>query len=209
MFGDRKPLVRRPQAVAALTVAVSLALALTLAGTATAAGGRYTFDGGTAPQQAQVRAALDASLFDWDRVPAQITIHIAPGLTSCGVPGEIFLDADLLDAGRFSWGVVQHEYAHQVDFFVLDDAMRERLGATLGGSSWWQTPAGLPHGELTSERFASTLAWAYWPSPANSMRPASPREEAAAATPAAFRSLLGRLLGVAVPSNRELAAARR
>ena len=31
-------------------------------------------------------------------------------------PGQIWLDASLLDSGRFSWGVVQHEYAHQVDF---------------------------------------------------------------------------------------------
>ena len=31
------------------------------------------------------------------------------------------IDADSLDAGRFAWGEVQHEYAHVVDFALLDD----------------------------------------------------------------------------------------
>jgi len=149
--------------------------ALALSGVAQAAGGNYVFDGGTPKEQAQVRSALNASAFNWSLVPAQITVHIAPGLgTSDASPGELWLDSALLDSGVFSWGVVQHEYAHQVDFFLLDDAKRAALAPELGGQSWWRgAGAPLGHGQLTCERFASTLAWAYWPSARNSMKPQS------------------------------------
>jgi hypothetical protein len=163
---------------------------------AAARGGDYVFDGGTRFERAQVRAALEASLFDWDVVPQQITIRIAPGLAPAAEAGTIDLDSGLLHAGRFAWGVVQHEYAHQVDFFVLDDSMRAALAVELGGESWWQTPSPLPHQALTSERFASTLAWAFWPSPDNVMRPIAPTDEAGSVAPVAFRALLHRLLGV-------------
>jgi len=163
--------------------------ALIVVAPARGVGGRYTIDGGTAREQAQVRGALDSSSFDWSVVPTSITIEIARGQGSYAIPGKIFLDADLLDAGRFSWGVVQHEFAHEVDFLLLDDADRTRLQATLGGVSWFPSD-GLAHGLLTCERFASTLAWAYWPSPDNVMRPTSSADEAGSVSPAAFRALL-------------------
>src|SRR5438105_233781 len=103
---------------------------------ASALGGRYVFDGGTAAERTQVGAALGASAFDWSLVPGQITIHIARGATSTAAPGEIWLDANLLDAGNFSWGVVQHEYAHEVDFLLLDDRTRAKLLRVLGGTTW-------------------------------------------------------------------------
>ena len=96
--------------------------ALALAGTAQAAGGNYVFDGGTPTEQGQVQKALNASAFDWNLVPARITVHIAPGISSEASRGELWFDAGLLDTGVFSWGIVQHEYAHQVDYFLLDDA---------------------------------------------------------------------------------------
>ena len=163
---------------------------------AAARGGNYVFAGGTRFERAQVRAALEASLFDWDVVPQQITIRIAPGLAPSAEAGTIDLDSRLLDAGRFAWGVVQHEYAHQVDFFVLDDSMRAQLAVALGGTSWWQMPNPLPHQALTCERFASTLAWAYWPSPDNVIRPTAPTDEAGSVAPAAFRTLLDGLLSL-------------
>lgn len=190
-------------------VVVTLLIAAIGAQSAVASGGNYTFDGGTPAERAQVRAALNASLFDWSVVPEQITIRIAPGLNSSASAGTIELDSGLLHAGRFSWGVIQHEYAHQVDFFLLDDAAREQLTARLGGKSWWQTPSGLDHQTLTSERFASTVAWAYWPMQDNVLRPLSTNDEAGAVAPASFRALLGGLLGVSVPSQRQLAALRR
>jgi hypothetical protein len=186
---------------AARVASAALVLVLTCPTPAGAGGGRYVFAGGTAHEQAQVRAALEASSFDWGVVPQLITIHIAPRLDSCALPGHVMLDADLLDSGRFAWGVVQHEYAHQVDFFVLDDAARARLAVALGGSSWWQTSAGQAHGDLTGERFASSLAWAYWPSPENVMRPDSPEDEAGSLPPPALRSLLSGLLAAAAPGN--------
>jgi len=188
------------QTIAALALA-SLGLLLSVPG-AEAAGGHYVFDGGTPREQLQVRRALDASSFPWSVVPARITIHIVRGIpTSEASRGEIWLDAALLDSGEFSWGVVQHEYAHQVDFFLLDDTKRAQLTPLLGGAAWWAgtspslAPNGtLAHAQLTSERFASTLAWSYWQSRANSMQPRSAADESAAMAPAAFRLLLSQTL---------------
>jgi hypothetical protein len=169
-------------------------------GTATAA---YTIDGGTPAEHATVRVGLAASSFPWQVVPTHVRIHIEPGVLSHAVPGEIWLDSHLLDAGHFSWAIVQHEFAHQVDFFLLDDAERVELTGRLGGVSWWNStryalaPDGsLAHGQLTAERFASTLTWAYWPSRANVLRPESPSDESAALPPAQFRVLLASLLGL-------------
>jgi hypothetical protein len=179
---------------------IAACAALALAGIAQAKGGNYAFDGGTPKEQAQVRAALNASAFNWSLVPAQITVHIAPGLgTSDATPGELWLDSALLDSGVFSWGVVQHEYAHEVDFFLLDDARRAALAPELGGQSWWQgAGAPLAHGQLSCERFASTLAWAYWPSARNSMKPQSKNDESSALAPAAFRALIAQVLAPSV-----------
>jgi hypothetical protein len=145
--------------------------------------------GGTAREREQVSAALAASSFDWQLVPAQIAIHIARGVPSRATPGEIWLDANLLDAVMFAWGVVQHEYAHQVDFFLLDAADRAVLLRQLGGSVWCSDQAER-RDQLGCERFASTLAWAYWPSRENCMRPQTARPF----TRAQFRGLVSRLL---------------
>jgi hypothetical protein len=102
-----------------LVAAAWLAFPATTAG----AEGSVNFDGGTKTQRATVIAALEASSFDWNLVPGPMTIHILPrGGPSRSIPRNIWLDPDLLDAGEFAWGVVQHEYAHQVDFLLLDDA---------------------------------------------------------------------------------------
>jgi hypothetical protein len=163
-------------------------------GNAAASGGNYGFVGGTPAHRAQVRAALNASAFDWSVVPARITIHVARGAHPHAVPGHIWLDEKLLVSGRFSWAIVQHEYAHQVDFFLLDPARRALLNAALGGLDWCGAVTGLHHAAYGCERFASTLAWAYWPSPHNALRPEAGADEAAAMSPPAFRSLLSSLL---------------
>jgi hypothetical protein len=166
-------------------------VALALSPGAYARGGNYVFDGGTPAEQGQVKAALDASTFDFSVVPTAVTIHIGRGLSSSAGPGQIWLDADLLDAGRFSWGVVQHEYGHQVDFSVLTDAGRAQLQPLLGGSAW---RSGAAHGELASERFADLISWAYWASPDNVLRPTGKADEGGEASPAAFRAALAQLL---------------
>ena len=177
-----------------LLVLVAVALSLAGAGTAAATGGNYTFDGGTAGQRQQVVAALAASSFDWGIVPQQVTIHIVRGVPSSEAsPGQIWLDSSLLDSGQFAWGVVQHEYAHEVDYFLLDAAKRSQLG--LGGTTWFHDRPGLAHEMYGCERFASTLAWAYWQSPANVMKPTGPTDEAAALPPAQFKALLAQVLG--------------
>jgi hypothetical protein len=191
-----------------LVTLFALAGALWTAGPAAAAGGNYVFAGGTPNEQAQVKAALDVSSFNWSLVPTQITIHIQPGINSEATVGNIWLDSRLVDSGRFAWGIVQHEYAHQVDYFLLDDAKRALLNLSLGGKAWSYDVPGLLHGQYGCERFASTLAWAYWPSAQNSMKPASSKDESAALAPAKFRGLVASVLGFADPITRQLKFAK-
>jgi hypothetical protein len=169
-------------------------VALACSGQAFAAGGRYVVDGGTARERIQVRAALEASAFDWGVVRTTVRIHVRRGAITRSAPGRIWIDAALLDTGRYSWGYVQHEYAHQVDFFVLDGARRALLKRRLGGRAWWWD-TGHAHGDYACERFASTLAWSYWSSKDNALRPKTSRDEAAAMAPGRFRVLMRRLLG--------------
>ena len=184
-------------------VATALALvALAAPSNARAAGGTYDIDGGTRAERAEIPAALDASSFDWSVVQTRIHVHIARGVDSYATPGDIWLDSALLDAGSFAWGVIQHEYAHQVDFFRLTDADRTDLLPVLGGKAWWDAPGQtLAHGELGGERFASTLAWSYWPSPENCMRPQGLGDESAAMPPAQFRAVMQRILKLSAPES--------
>jgi hypothetical protein len=166
------------------------------------AGGRYAFDGGTRSQQRQVVRALNVSDFDWDVVPASVVVHIKRQADSFASPGHVWLDADLLDAGSFAWGVVQHEFAHQVDFLLLTEVERIELLKRLGGKSWCSDDPRLRHEDLGCERFASTLAWSYWPSAENCMRPEGSVDESAAMSPAQFRALVAELLRHRTPSRR-------
>jgi hypothetical protein len=184
-----------------------LVATLALAGTALvfgtaraeASGGNYVFQGGTPAEQSQVRQALDASSFNWSVVPGTVTIVITPTPTDEAIPGKIFLDPALLDSGEFSWGVVQHEYAHQVDFALFNDATHAQLNTALGGTAWCYGDSATPlvHNQYGCERFASTLAWAYWQSPQNCMKPSYVNGESAGMAPAAFRTLMTSLLGSA------------
>jgi hypothetical protein len=169
-------------------------LSLALPDAARAGGGHYALVGGTKAERQTVVSALEASAFDWNRVPDVIRIDIVRGKDSQAIPGRIWLDADLLDAETFAWGVVQHEYAHQVDFLLLDEERRGVLLRELGGATWCADIPGLSHVEYGCERFASTLAWSYWPSPNNCMRPESSRAESAAMPPQRFRALLESML---------------
>jgi hypothetical protein len=157
------------------------------------AAGSYTFVGGTKKERATVLAALEASSFDWALLPGPTTIHIVRGEPSRSLPHEVWLDADLLDSGEFAWGVVQHEFGHQVDYLLLDDAQRALLLNELGGRDWCYSVPGLAHDQYGCGRFASTFAWSFWPSRENSMRPDHPGDESAAMAPARFRALVMRL----------------
>jgi len=163
------------------------------ASTSGAALGSYTFDGGTTKERATVVAALDASSFDWTLLPGSIAIHIVHGQPSRSIPHEIWLDADLLRSGEFAWGVVQHEFGHQIDYLLLDDAERAQLLNELGGRDWCYDVPGLAHDQYGCERFASTFAWSFWPSQQNSMRPTHRGDESAAMKPVQFRALVARL----------------
>lgn len=167
-----------------------------------AAGGKYRFDGGTAYQRAQVRQALAASTFNWNVVARRITVHIVRREVSHAMPGEIWLDGDLLDAGRFSWATVQDEFSHQVDFLLFTPEIRAELQQALHAKAWcYENPAVQAHGDQGCELFSSVLPWAYWQSPDNAYRPVSKSEESAAMAPARFRALVNRLVGT-VRANR-------
>lgn len=172
---------------------------LFLPGSALAGGGDYVFDGGTAAQQRQVRAALEASAFDWGAVGRRVEIHIRGDIPTRATRGHIWLDSGLVDSGRFGWAAIQDEYAHQIDFFRFDPATRAALTGRLGARDWCYGVAGLRHAEYGCERFASTLVWAFWPSKDNVYRPASPSDESAAMEPRRFRALVSGLLGIRNP----------
>jgi hypothetical protein len=184
-----------------LLIPVAVACAtLTLVPAAIASGGDYVFAGGSAAQQKTVVSALEASNFPWSIVPGQVVVHIERGTDSRALPGHIWLDADLLDAGRFSWGVVQHEYAHEVDFLLLSETMRDQLHPSLGGVAWW---TGAGQEDRACERFADLVAWSFWESPDNVMKPQSPQ-----LTPEAFRTTLAALLPAVAVAAKPMAATR-
>jgi hypothetical protein len=185
-----------------LVLLLAVVAAMGVAPSAFARGGNYAFDGGTRAEQTQVQKALSASAFDWSLVKRQVTIHIGKGIDSSAAPGEIWLDAGLLDSGRFAWGVVQHEYAHQVDFSLLNDGDHAELARLLGVQAWCSEVPGLAHSSYGCERFASTLAWAYWPNADNCMSPSAGGGESSGMAPAAFRSTLGRILHLSVQPLR-------
>jgi len=172
------------------------AAALVMPATALAGGGNYSFDGAKPAERSTVRAALNASSFDWGIVPEHVTIHVGEYGASHSTPGDIWLDRNLLGAGRFAWATVMDEYAHQVDFHILDASARALLQQKLGGSAWCYEAAGVAHSANGCERFASMIAWAYWPTKDNAYRPASPTDESASMRPAEFRTLLSSLVGV-------------
>ena len=175
---------------------VVVAFALAFAPTAFASGGSYVFAGGTAGEQSQVTQALQASSFDWNLVPVRVTIHIVHNIpVSYSTRGQIWLDADLLDSGSFSWGVVQMEYSQQVQYTMLSADARSRLTGMLGAQQWCYDNPSLPSGANACERFAATLAWSYWPSAGNSMRPSSPSDWSASMGPKAFRIALSAMIG--------------
>lgn len=158
--------------------------------------GPVTFDGGNANEQAQVLSALRVSDFDYTAVAARVTVRIIRDIpTSEASYGVVTLDADLLDVGEFSWGVVQHEMAHEVDFLYLTDTDHALLLRALGGASWWYTTPMLAHGDYGCERFASELSWAFWANKLeNSMAPANINDESNRMPLAAFRILVSQLL---------------
>jgi hypothetical protein len=168
-----------------------VAATLAIAPAALASGGNYVFDGGSSAEQTQVTAALNASSFPWGIVPGPVVVHIQRNVLSSASPNQIWLDANLLDAGRFSWGVVQHEYAHQVDLALLDDASRAQLHAILGGVAWSGAEG---HSNLDSERFADLVSWSYWSSSDNVMKPLSTQDEGGQVTPTVFRAALAAIL---------------
>lgn len=194
-----------------LLLAAAVVLGSTLAPSALAAGGSYAFAGGTAKQQATVRAALNASSFDWNLIPRTITVHVGSFGGSYSQAGEVYLDGSVLDSGRFAWGIVQHEFAHQVDFFLFDDAKRAQVSAALGGGDWCYSVETLAHSDHGCERFASELAWAYWQSADNAMSPERTGGESGYLPLAQFRALVAQLLGVptmaAPPTTRAFAPA--
>src|SRR5579862_4782290 len=194
-----------------------LLLPFLLAGTAAllavpaagAASAPVVFDGGTQAEQAHVRSALAASSFDWSVLPKAIDVHIGAYPGSYATPGNVYLDASLLDAGPVAWGVVMHEFGHQVDFLLLTDAERAQLQTALGAKDWCYETPGLQHSDHGCERFASEVSWAYWPSPNNILRPTASDGESNGMPVDQFRALLAQMLGISVRTPAAVPARAR
>jgi hypothetical protein len=82
-----------------LVLLVALA-ALFVPAKAQAGGGAYVFSGGSETARAQVRAALEASSFDWGLVRAPVTVRIANWGCAGSSPGLIVLESDPLEQGN-------------------------------------------------------------------------------------------------------------
>jgi hypothetical protein len=175
--------------------AATVAAALVFPASALAGGGDYVFQGAKPAERATVRAALEASSFDWGLVRQRVTIHVGRVGASHARPGHIYLDRDLLATGRFAWPTIMDEYAHQVDYFVLGPAERELLQHRLGAQAWCYEVDSLSHSAYGCERFSSMLAWAYWPSRDSAYRPRAASDETAAMPAPEFRRLLSTLVG--------------
>ena len=129
MYYEPRPPDDDPEQMLRYLIAI-LAAAVVLPASAQAAGGDYVFQGASRTERSTVRAALNASSFDWNVVPKQVTVHVGRYGVSHATPGHVWLDRGLLASGRFSWATVMDEYAHQVDFFVLDPARRARASSS-------------------------------------------------------------------------------
>jgi 3-hydroxy acid dehydrogenase / malonic semialdehyde reductase len=99
-------------------------------------------------------------------------------------------------------GEVQHEVAHHVWWYALDEGRRIELQTVLGGADLCYEQPGLPHDAHACELFASTLSWAYWPVAGNPMQV----ERVMGARQ--FRRLLSGMLGVSPRLTLRRTAAR-
>ena len=82
---------------------------------------------------------------------------------------------------------------------MLDQSLRAQLTTELGARQWCYESPSLPRGANGCERFSAMLAWAYWPSAQNSMRPTGPGDWSASMSAADFRALLAQLIGAPDP----------
>jgi hypothetical protein len=178
-------------------VLLAALVVLALPGKAGAADVALEFSGGSNAARGEVIAALEASAFDWSLIARPVTVQIFDCGCAGSRPGVVVLDETMLASspyGRaYTWGIVQHEFAHQVWWYALDDGRRSELQALLGGADLCYEQLGLPHDAHACELFASTLSWAYWRVAGNPMQ----AEKAMGAWQ--FRRLLARMLG---PSPR-------
>lgn len=176
------------------------ALFLVFSHSAKAAMPTYTVVGGTPAEQAQIGKALAASSFDWSVIGHPITVYIDGSGASDATPGDVYLDASLLDSGSFSWGTIQHEFGHQVDFFALTDQDRAQLQQAFGVGMWFGDESTAAHSAFGCERFASELSWAFWQSGSNSMGPSFIGSESSSVPTAQFRTVVAQLLGMKLAS---------
>lgn len=182
------------------TTAAVIVAALSFVTPALAKGGHVTFDGGTSLEQQNVTDALAVSTFNFNQLP-NITVRIVPSLppgeSGEAVAGTVTLVAGFLDQGIFAFGTVQHEFAHEVDYLLLSDAQRQEALTVLGASAWY-SPS-LAHADQGRERFATTLAWTFWPDRLNNQAPGYKGSEVGNTTK--FHALLVRW-GLAAPVCR-------
>jgi hypothetical protein len=101
--------------------------------------------------------------------PPQITIQVSRCSCAGAREGLIVLDVIREDSlgEKYAWGIIQHEYAHQIDYFLFQRADRRAVRNTLGGKDWCYETAGVAHDDHGCERFADVFSWAFWPTQEN------------------------------------------
>src|SRR5438034_2637488 len=95
-----------------------------------------------------------------------------------------------LEASSFDWSLLPGSIAIHI---VHGEPSRSLPHRIWFDADLLESVPGLAHDQYGCERFASTLAWSFWPSPENSMRPTHRGDELAAMAPAKFRALVTKL----------------
>ena len=106
-----------------------------------------------------------------------------------------------LEASSFDWSLLPGSIAIHI---VHGEPSRSLPHRIWFDADLLESVPGLAHDEYGCERFASTLAWSFWPSRENSMHPTHRGDESAAMAPAMFRTLISKLMiGPARRSTRK------
>ena len=178
--------------------------ALALPARPAARGGHYAFDGGTPASRPRCASRSRSAASTGTSCPTTVTIHLHRGSGSYATPGAIWIDTELARLRHVRVGPDPARVRPPGRLLpsrrrTAQRAERRARRARLVGEPGRRRLHGPDHASLGAERFASTLAWSYWQSPANSLTPTSKKDESAAMAPASFRALLARVLGIPNP----------
>ena len=128
-------------------------------------------------QQATVRAALEVSSFDWSVLPARSSSTSRRSAAPTPRPATSTSTARCSTPAA-SRGASSSTSSHTRSTSSSSTTRSARRSTQRSAAATGATASpGLAHSAYGCERFASELAWAYWPSADNSMSPAATHGE--------------------------------